>query len=214
MEQEELNELIRIELQIQDKINQVGKKGITPKQIQKLNRAIHSQLRQLELQLTQINNQSSHFQHKNEIESLKTNLRRANIRAKLNQKEEAEEQKRELLKGGLRRRQKPIQSLEDAVDVSNTVTSDLKRIRGMMIGTVESGNSILEELGEQSAELTSISGETDGYGSDLSVGRGFISGIRRRAKTDTLLLAGAVAFFVLVCLYIVKKRIFGGWWFW
>jgi hypothetical protein len=50
-------------------------------------------------------------------------------------------------------------------------------------------------------------GEQKGYAAALKTGRGILTRLERRDRTDKWLMTAAISFFVLVMLYIFKKRV-------
>ena len=62
-------------------------------------------------------------------------------------------------------------------------------------------------LEQQTATLQLTSDQYLSFGELMKTSRALISSLQRADLLDRILLTGALAFFVLVCLYIIKKRI-------
>eukprot|EP00897_Mesotaenium_endlicherianum_P008068 jgi/Mesen1/728/ME000011S00070 len=140
---------------------------------------------------------------------LRADLRKAKQQAKVNAEVVIRSQREALLgggeKGALRRRL--LQTAAELGGAAEDVTDTLRRTRQIMAQEVERGAATLHVMGESTATLKKAQSEYEGQGSLLSVARRLLSMLQRQDVVERLVLAVGTLLFLLVCVYIVYKRV-------
>lgn len=103
---------------------------------------------------------------------------------------------------------------ESASDKNAAFSASLLRTRAMLSNEISRSSSALSTLQASTRVLGSTSSEYTTYGGTVAVGRKMITKQLQRERTDRLLLWVGLAFFSLVVIYIVHRRLapFLFWW--
>ncbi|KAJ7532933.1 hypothetical protein O6H91_13G026200 [Diphasiastrum complanatum] len=176
-------------------------------------------LRSLQLQLEVLAPQhpneedSEHYQKKlkqwkGSLEKLRLSLRNANLQAKRNIDTHAKEEREALLAGGkdatMRRRN--LQTQAGMTGATESVTESLRRTRQMM-AQAERGISTLSTLDQSNLTLRKAESEYTGQRTLLRTARNLLSSMQRSDILDRIVLIVGAMFFLLICAYILRKRI-------
>ncbi|KAL3507482.1 hypothetical protein ACH5RR_032864 [Cinchona calisaya] len=146
---------------------------------------------------------------KNQIESSRSSLRKANLKAKENIRKTAQ-QERELLLGGgeestIRRRN--LQTKAGMTSAAESITESLRRTRQLMVQEVERSASTLVTFEESTGVLGKAESEYRGQRSLLMRTRNLLSTMQRQDVIDRLIIVVGFLLFSLAVLYVVSKRI-------
>ncbi|CAN8258275.1 unnamed protein product [Cochlearia groenlandica] len=145
----------------------------------------------------------------NQYQSLRVNLRSANLQAKDNMRKVAQ-QERELLLGGgtestvLRRKR---QANAGVTSDAESITESLRRSRQLMVQEVERSTNTILAFDESTGVLKKAESEYKGHKSLLSRTRNLLSTMQRQDVMDRLILVLGFSVFALVVLYVVSERI-------
>jgi len=148
--------------------------------------------------------------HENEEKKLTAELRKANILCKINQSKKLQKERAELLAGGeevLRRRREKAQL--DSLQSSREITQSLRRSIQLVTDELERKATTMDVLEGSSGVLWQTVDVHSALSSHLKQGHGLLTKIKQRDLTDKLLILFGLAFFILVVLYIVKRRTIG-----
>ncbi|KAJ4894472.1 Sec20 family protein [Raphanus sativus] len=146
---------------------------------------------------------------KNQYQSLRVNLRSANLKAKDNMRKAAQ-QERELLLGGgtestdLRRKR---QANAGVTSDAESITESLRRSRQLMVQEVERSTNTLVAFDESTGVLKKAESEYKGHRSLLSRTRNLLSTMQRQDVIDRIILIIGFSLFACAVLYVVSKRI-------
>ncbi|KZV16629.1 hypothetical protein F511_12085 [Dorcoceras hygrometricum] len=146
---------------------------------------------------------------KNQIQSLRMDIRNANLQAKANMKK-AVQQERELLLGGGEEsttRRRNLQTKTGMTSAAESITESLRRTRQLMVQEVERSASTLMTFEESTGVLRKAESEYKGQRSLLSRTRNLLSTMQRRDVIDRLIMFLGFLIFSLAVLYVVSKRI-------
>nr|XP_027119553.1 uncharacterized protein LOC113736683 [Coffea arabica] len=143
------------------------------------------------------------------IESLRSSLRKANLRAKENIRKTAQ-QERELLLGGgeestIRRRN--LQTKAGMTSAAESITESLRRTRQLMVQEVDRSASTLVTFEESTGVLGKAESEYRGHRSLLMRTRNLLSTMQRQDVIDRIIMVVGFLLFSLAVLYVVSKRI-------
>ncbi|CAN4120623.1 unnamed protein product [Withania somnifera] len=145
---------------------------------------------------------------KSQIQSLRLNLRNANLQAKENMRKAAQEERELLLGGGeestVRRRN--LQTKAGMTSAAESITESLRRTRQLMVQEVERSASTLMTVDESTGILKKAESEYKGHSSLLSRTRNLLSTMQRQDVLDRVILVVGFIIFSLVVLYVVSKR--------
>ncbi|GBG83722.1 hypothetical protein CBR_g37523 [Chara braunii] len=146
---------------------------------------------------------------KMQYDGLRKKLRTANFQAKANT-EKALLKEREALLGGqedvtLRRRK--LQSQAEMAAEAENITESLRRTRQTMMHEIEHGKKTLSVLEDSNTALRKTEAEYTGQSSLLSTAKGLLSTLRRQDVLDRVIAAVGFLIFLLVCLYVLRKRL-------
>ncbi|XP_075498292.1 uncharacterized protein LOC142536816 [Primulina tabacum] len=145
----------------------------------------------------------------NQIQSLRMDLRNANLQAKANMKK-AVQQERELLLGGGEEsttRRRNLQTKAGMTSAAESITESLRRTRQLMVQEVERSASTLITFEESTGVLRKAETEYKGQRSLLSRTRNLLSTMQRQDVIDRVILLLGFLIFSLAVLYVVSKRI-------
>eukprot|EP00850_Spirogloea_muscicola_P016256 SM000131S26686 [mRNA] locus=s131:52134:54931:+ [translate_table: standard] len=123
--------------------------------------------------------------------SLRVKLRNANLQAHAN---EALLAKQEATQAGM-------------VDTAESVTDSLRRTRQLMAQEVARGGQTLAVMAESHHTLQKADEEYKGQRTLLKTTRRLLSVLQRQDVLDRLILVAGLLFFLLVCFYILNKRL-------
>ncbi|XP_038723466.1 uncharacterized protein LOC120015230 [Tripterygium wilfordii] len=146
---------------------------------------------------------------KTQCQSLRFNLRNANLQAKDNMRKAAQKEREQLLGGGeestIRRRN--LQTKAGMTSAAESITESLRRTRQLMVQEVERSASTLTTFEESTGVLRKAETEYKGHRSLLMRTRNLLSTMNRQDVIDRVILA--IGFFLFSCavLYVVSKRI-------
>ena len=95
-----------------------------------------------------------------------------------------------------------------STQAARKVTDSLRRTRELMSSELNRFDTTLRDLDEQGKSLkTTEDQHKGGIDGSLGAGKRKITRLQQREQTDRVLIGLAFAFFVLVVLYIIKKRV-------
>lgn len=109
---------------------------------------------------------------------------------------------------GLRRRKQQMDA-GTLLRKSQAVTSSLERTRGMMAMELERMGTVGDVLAEDNQLLRKTKEQHVGYGGDMGESKQAIARLRRRQRTDRIVIGAGLAFFMCVVLYVLKGRFWG-----
>ncbi|CAN7011928.1 unnamed protein product [Brassica rapa subsp. trilocularis] len=148
---------------------------------------------------------------KNQYQSLRVNLRSANLQAKDNMRKAAQQEAwLELLLGGgtesteLRRKR---QANAGVTSDAESITESLRRSRQLMVQEVERSTNTLVAFDESTGVLKKAESEYKGHRSLLSRTRNLLSTMQRQDVIDRVILIIGFSLFACAVLYVVSKRI-------
>ncbi|XP_058210869.1 uncharacterized protein LOC131323195 [Rhododendron vialii] len=145
---------------------------------------------------------------KQQIQSLRSSLRSANLQAKANMRKAAQEERELLLGGGeestIRRRN--LQTKAGMTSAAESITESLRRTRQLMVQEVERSSSTLMAFEESTGVLRKAEGEYKGHRSLLSRTRNLLSTMQRQDVLDRVILVVGFLLFSCAVLYVVSKR--------
>ncbi|CAA7045736.1 unnamed protein product [Microthlaspi erraticum] len=146
---------------------------------------------------------------KNQYQSLRVNLRSANLQAKDNMRKAAQSERELLLGGGtestvLRRKR---QANAGVISDSESLTESLRRSRQMLVQEVERGTNTLGVIDGSNEILKKADSEYKGHKSLLSRTRNLLSTMQRQDVIERIILIIGFALFAIVVAYVVSKRI-------
>ncbi|XP_065862949.1 uncharacterized protein [Euphorbia lathyris] len=146
---------------------------------------------------------------KSQCQSLRLNLRNANLQAKANMRKTAQEERELLLGGGeestIRRRN--LQTKAGMTSAAESITESLRRTRQLMVQEVERSATTLMTFEESTGVLKKAESEYKGHRSLLGRTRNLLSTMQRQDVLDRLILAVGFLLFTCAVLYVVSKRI-------
>ncbi|CAF2128622.1 unnamed protein product [Brassica napus] len=148
---------------------------------------------------------------KNQYQSLRVNLRSANLQAKDTMRKAAQQEAwLELLLGGgtesteLRRKR---QANAGVTSDTESITESLRRSRQLMVQEVERSTNTLVAFDESTGVLKKAENEYKGHRSLLSRTRNLLSTMQRQDVIDRVILIIGFSLFACAVLYVVSKRI-------
>ncbi|XAR72178.1 hypothetical protein NMG60_11018729 [Bertholletia excelsa] len=146
---------------------------------------------------------------KQQIQSLRSSLRNANLQAKANMRKAAKEERELLLGGGeestIRRRN--LQTKAGMTSAAESITDSLRRTRQLMVQEVERSTSTLATFEESTGVLRKAESEYKGHRSLLMRTRNLLSTMQRQDVLDRIILVVGFLLFSCAVLYVVSKRI-------
>ncbi|EER91323.1 hypothetical protein BDA96_01G195700 [Sorghum bicolor] len=144
-----------------------------------------------------------------QYKKLRVSLRNANLQAKDNIRQAAQEERALLLGGGeestIRRRN--LQTKAGMTSAAESITESLRRSRQMMVQEVERNASTLATFDESTSVLRKAEGEYQGHRSLLMRTRGLLSTMQRQDVLDRIILTIGFIIFSSAVLYVVSRRI-------
>ncbi|MED6133199.1 hypothetical protein PIB30_026268 [Stylosanthes scabra] len=143
------------------------------------------------------------------IQTLRLNLRNANMQAKANMRKAAQEERAQLLGGGEEStaRRRNLQTKAGMTSAAESITESLRRTRQLMAQEVERSTSTLMTLDESTGVLKKAESEYKGHRSLLMRTRNLLSTMQRQDVLDRIIMAVGFLLFSFAVLYVVSKRI-------
>lgn len=146
---------------------------------------------------------------RSQCQSLRLNLRNANLQAKENMRKTAQKERELLLGGGeestIRRRN--LQTKAGMTSAAESITDSLRRTRQLMVQEVERSTSTLMTFEESTGVLRKAESEYKGHRSLLMRTRNLLSTMQRQDVIDRVILIVGFVLFACAVLYVVSKRI-------
>ncbi|KAL6342846.1 hypothetical protein AAG906_016865 [Vitis piasezkii] len=146
---------------------------------------------------------------KNQIQSLRSSLRNANLQAKANMRKAAKEERELLLGAGgestIRRRN--LQTKTGMTSAAENITESLRRTRQLMVQEVERNTTMLLTNEESTGVLKKAESEYKGHRSLLMRTRNLLTTMQRQDVLDRIILIVGFVLFSCAVLYVVSKRI-------
>ncbi|XP_012482036.1 uncharacterized protein LOC105796780 [Gossypium raimondii] len=146
---------------------------------------------------------------RSQSQSLRMNLRNANLQAKDNMRKTAQKERELLLGGGeestVRRRN--LQTKAGMTSAAESITESLRRSRQLMVQEVERSTNTLMTFEESTGVLKKAESEYKGHRSLLSRTRNLLSTMQRHDVIDRIVLIVGFILFSCAVLYVVSKRI-------
>ncbi|PPD72629.1 hypothetical protein ES288_D02G060000v1 [Gossypium darwinii] len=146
---------------------------------------------------------------RSQSQSLRMNLRNANLQAKDNMRKTAQKERELLLGGGeestVRRRN--LQTKAGMTSAAESITESLRRTRQLMVQEVERSTNTLMTFEESTGVLKKAESEYKGHRSLLSRTRNLLSTMQRHDVIDRIVLIVGFILFSCAVLYVVSKRI-------
>jgi hypothetical protein len=102
---------------------------------------------------------------------------------------------------------KTVLGRADLLAQNNEATNSLVRTRALLVREVNRAVQTSEVLKESSEMLRDVGGEYNNYGHVVKKSSKLITNMQRRDATDKMLLYIGLGFFLLVVLYILKRRL-------
>ncbi|WAR56697.1 hypothetical protein PtB15_7B547 [Puccinia triticina] len=188
--------------------------AITSEIKQELSR-IDSQLDELELLADEAEDEASRTHalaivedHRNQATRLRGSFRAISLDVKRALSNSTLESARaELLSGATPKAARSSNTQDALISASSDVTQSLRNTLEIMRQELDRSVMSTHLLEQQTATLQLTSDQYLSFGELMKTSRALISSLQRADLLDRILLTGALAFFVLVCLYIIKKRI-------
>ena len=112
-----------------------------------------------------------------------------------------------LLSSKQSQRRQDVLGRADLLAQSRDANESLIRTRNMMVKELSRVNEVSTVLLADSEKLRDVGGEYTQYGSALKTSRDLLKTMQRRENTDRMLLGFGFLFFILVVLYILKRRL-------
>ncbi|XP_077992548.1 vesicle transport protein SEC20-like [Glandiceps talaboti] len=143
--------------------------------------------------------------HRKQLHSTQTALRKANLACKLAMDRTAKE---DLMSGGTNPEIRKRKNKESLAKTATNITENLMNISRMMASSVEQSEETMHTLVTSSKTLQGTHEEFKGMQGVIHTSRKLLTKYNRREITDKLLIILALAFFFATVLYILKKRLF------
>ncbi|XP_031376915.1 uncharacterized protein LOC116192499 [Punica granatum] len=146
---------------------------------------------------------------KNHYQTLRVNLRNANLQAKANMRKAAQEERELLLGGGgeSTARRRNLQTKAGMTSAAESITESLRRTRQLMVQEVERSAATLMTFDESTGVLKKAESEYKGQRSLLMRTRNLLSTMQRQDVIDRIILVVGFILFFSAVLYVVSKRI-------
>ncbi|KAL0923739.1 hypothetical protein M5K25_007809 [Dendrobium thyrsiflorum] len=140
---------------------------------------------------------------------LHSSLRNANLQAKNNIREAAQEERELLLGGGeestIRRRN--LQTKAGMTSAAESITESLRRTRQLMVQEVERSVNTLVTFEESTGVLKKAESEYKGQSSLLMHTRRLLTTMQRQDVMDRIIMVAGFLIFISAVFYVVSKRI-------
>lgn len=144
--------------------------------------------------------------HAKAADGLQTELRRANVVCK----RRLEAHARELLLAGAADRVRQRRAAREGSareENARAVTESFGRTKQMLAVELARSKAARDQLREGTNEMERANDTNASMSAATKTGSSIVRRLRNRERTDKMLIAAGVAFFLLVVLYIVKKRL-------
>eukprot|EP00455_Lapot_gusevi_P044255 TRINITY_DN549_c0_g4_i2.p1 TRINITY_DN549_c0_g4~~TRINITY_DN549_c0_g4_i2.p1 ORF type:complete len:340 (+),score=3.51 TRINITY_DN549_c0_g4_i2:85-1104(+) len=215
--EDRLARLTYLELSIQKDIEILKNEEDTPSQ-EVLNASIKNNLQKLQTKIEAMDQlaeeQSTEAEsrllkekltgHRHVLDSLKSWLRKAQLGCRANMEKQKLKNRELLFRGSTQ----PSQ-LEQATSMSASLelTRRLQRTRQLLADEIERSQAALQTFDKSSQTLKDTVNEYKGQVGIMRVGRMLLNKISRRQLTDRFLISFGLLFLVLVCLWIISRRL-------
>ncbi|XP_002731936.1 vesicle transport protein SEC20-like [Saccoglossus kowalevskii] len=143
--------------------------------------------------------------HRKQLHSTQTALRKANLACKLQIDRNAKE---DLLKGGTDPDIRKRKNKEHMAKTATNITENLMSISRLMASSVKQSEETMHTLVNSSKTIQETHEEFKGMGGVIQTSRKLLTKYNRREITDKLLIIIALALFFATVFYILKKRLF------
>ncbi|KVI00357.1 uncharacterized protein LOC112520426 [Cynara cardunculus var. scolymus] len=145
----------------------------------------------------------------NQIQSLRSSLRKANLQAKASMRKATREERELLLGGGEEStaRRLKLQTKAGMTSAAGIITESLRRTRQLMIQEVERSGSTLMAFEESKEVLKKAEREYKGHHSLPMRTRKLLLTMKRQDVLGRIILLVGFVLFSLAVLYVVSKRI-------
>ncbi|GJJ11116.1 hypothetical protein Clacol_005347 [Clathrus columnatus] len=146
--------------------------------------------------------------YKKTLEQLRNDMRVALLTSKRTIDSMSKSNREELFRSSVMKEKKLNEKANGSLmDASNDVTEALQRTMGLMQGELERSVLSVQMLDESSANLRSATLVHDNLTTLLDTSKYLIVALQKSDWVDRLLLFGALFFFFMVVLFILKQRV-------
>jgi len=217
--EESVRELVNLEFKIQSRIFQFQETSIiTQKEIYDTNSEIKGLFVKLDSkiqELIQIGEEQDDEQqkvnilkdaqrHTNEIQSLRSLLKAANIKANTNRQHTYETERNQFVNDGVRKRHTTTN--DDLVEDSQRVNTKMKGIRDGMLNLTDQGTAINQRLEFSSQLISGVLTDQEEMGDKLKSAEKLMHSYKMINLTSNFMIGLAIIFYFCVCLYIIIAR--------
>lgn len=147
-------------------------------------------------------------EHRNDASRLRSSLRTISLEVKRTMSNAAIQSSRAELLSGAKPKNRSSDPEEALMSASSDVTQSLRNTLELMKQELDRSVMSTHMLEQQTATLKLTSDEYFTFGELMKTSRALITSLQRADLFDRIILSAALLFFVLVCIYILKKRIF------
>jgi len=145
--------------------------------------------------------------HRKDAVRLRSSFRTISLEAKRALSNTTLQSSRAELLAGATPKSRSSNTEEALMSASSDVTQSLRNTLDMMRQELDRSVMSTHLLEQQTATLQLTSDQYMTFGELMKTSRALISSLQRADLMDRILLSGALLFFILVCMYILKKRI-------
>ncbi|KAA1072178.1 hypothetical protein PGT21_029407 [Puccinia graminis f. sp. tritici] len=214
LESVQLKQLSRTQHQQQEHEKEDSFTSITNQIKSELNRIDHH-LEELEILADECEDESSRTEalrivedHRKHATRLRASFRTISLEVKRTLANNTLQSSRaELLSGATAKPGRSSNTEEALMSASSDVTQSLRNTLEIMRQELDRSVMSTHLLEQQTATLQLTSDQYMSFGELMKTSRALISTLQRADLMDRILLTGALLFFMLVCIYILKKRI-------
>lgn len=145
--------------------------------------------------------------HRKDVVRLRSSFRTVSLEAKRALSNTILQSTRAELLAGATAKSRSSNTEEALMSASSDVTQSLRNTLDIMRQELDRSVMSTHLLEQQTATLQLTSDQYMTFGELMKTSRALISSLQRADLMDRILLSGALLFFILVCMYILKKRI-------
>lgn len=113
----------------------------------------------------------------------------------------------QLLTSNVSQHRKDVLGNADLLAQSRDANESLLRTRDLIVGELARLGEVGKVLTDDSERIRDVGEEYNAYDGALNTAKGILKNMQRRENTDRMLLGFGLGFFVLVVLYILKRRL-------
>ncbi|PLW21886.1 hypothetical protein PCANC_01848 [Puccinia coronata f. sp. avenae] len=146
-------------------------------------------------------------EHRKDAVRLRSSFRMTSLEAKRALSNTTFQSSRAELLSGATTKPRPSNTEDALMTASSDVTQSLRNTLEIMRQELDRSVMSTHLLEQQTATLQLTSDQYMTFGELMKTSRALISSLQRADLMDRILLSGALLFFGLVCMYILKKRI-------